>query len=160
MRRRNFTLLELVTTMSIGMTLSALAIPAFHDASLKARFAEVGVVLEGLRAAVMTIDLEDGSWFSTNLAPDSVPSKAARNWRTNGPSWDELLFTPDGSVYGSYGVGLEGRTYSVGGGVQITCQTEVCVVGVTDLDGDGQGQAVLKDVMTGEVHLAAERTVY
>lgn len=131
MRRSAFTLVELVVVVAIIGVLSAIAVPAWTVAQLRAKRAEVPPNVEGMKIAELAYFAandtfaDEASWYPAALTGTSA-DKAPRAWPALSAAggFTEIGWGPNGEVRGSYAIPYGDTT---GFEVQGTC----------DLDADG-----------------------
>jgi type II secretory pathway pseudopilin PulG len=142
-RSMAFSLVEMATVVAVLMLLAAIAIPQLRTASLKAKRAEVPLNVDGIVVAERAYLGSHDAYVNTypTFYPTSFPGKTARAWPTNTP-FAALGWSPDGLVYGNYGVFRGGDMAGCIGGIWYTCpgtSTDACAIGGVDLDADSQG---------------------
>ena len=145
-RAAAFTLIELMITVSIVGILSAIAIPTYQSFLLRAKRAELPMNLDAIRSVEIGYHAEWDVYTSCELTPADVPGRKAVDFPatiTTNLDWNQLGWTPDGRVYGQYGV-----VASDDAGFEATYLADV----FGDIDGDGnfsnfQATQLLKGVM-------------
>lgn len=117
MRRRTFSLFELMVVIAVLVTLAALALPSLYNAQLKAKVAEVPLNVDGIVAAELAyLSAHDRVVFYNVDNPAGLPSKTRRPWDPTTPL-AATGYRPDGDVYGSYSTrdpGVPGVVLRVG----------------------------------------------
>lgn len=136
---RGFTLIELMVTVAIVGMLSSVALPMYKKATLRARSAERGTMLQSIRVAI-----EDA--FVRNKIPadgllgDANPplplSVSKRSFVHSMAGWVDLSLVVQGECYYSYGFRAAESTAGAGAGAGTNATYEYGAMG--DLDGDGQ----------------------
>lgn len=128
LKRRAFTLVELMIVVAIIGILAAIAIPNFVAAQYRAKRSEAGPILDGIKTAELAYDaindrfIEQGSLVPRDITYGPV-DKQLIVW--SGGSMDLLGWAPDGQVRGGYMV----TTAST---------TDFMVTGVINVDGDSE----------------------
>lgn len=139
--RKRFTLVELMIVVAIVMVLAAIAMPNFYTMQLRAKRAELAPNVDGITTALIAYTTTHDVWLSSPTpVPDATPGKAARDWASLGEGLDDLDWTPDGQVRGSYAfnAGTVGCPVLLGPMTFAGCgATGACVAGVANVDGSG-----------------------
>lgn len=139
MRRRGFTLIEMMTAVGLVGILAALATPTYIDTQLRAKQTEVAVNVDGIETALRLwmSEEEDEPVLNFTFNPFPVPvgpdGKQQRQWNQGLPeplqrSWERLGYQPDGAVRCSYTVLLAAPGADDGAYI---------IRAVCDIDGDG-----------------------
>jgi prepilin-type N-terminal cleavage/methylation domain-containing protein len=130
-RRGGFTLIELMIVVAIVGLLAALAIPQYETMLVRAKRAEIGLNLDGIRGVEIGYHAEWGAFTSCALLPAAVPGRTAVPFGATDSTnldWNQLGWVPDGRVYGQYSV-TAGNLF----GELPTFSAD----GFGDIDGDG-----------------------
>jgi len=111
-RKGGFTLIELMIVVAIIGILAAIAIPNFLRFQLKAKTSEGKTNLAAIRTAEESYYSEYGSYISADASPPTIANntKTSFSHAIAGKGFDIIGWTPEGSVYFQYGVGLAGAT--------------------------------------------------
>ena len=107
---RGFTLIELMLVVAILSILATVAVPAFKLMTDKAKTAERGAVLHGLRNSINTLWAKDGNFGGgTTTAPwnPTLPASSAdavvrRQFNPTTGVWSKLDLNIEGALYYSY----------------------------------------------------------
>ncbi len=129
--RAGFTLIELMISVAIVGILASIAIPQYELFLLRSKRAELPLNVDGIRTVEQGYHAEWGFYTATELTPVVVPGRERDAWplslsATN--SWTLLGWSPDGPVYGQYGVTANTEALDL---------AEFQASGYTDIDGDG-----------------------
>ncbi len=108
--KRGFTLIELMLVVAILSILATVSIPAFRTMSFKAKAAERGSVLHGLRNSIATYWAKDGTFGGgTTTAPwnpglPATPADAMgrRVFNPMAAVWSKLDLNVEGALFYSY----------------------------------------------------------
>ena len=104
---------------------AAIAIPNFVAMQYRSKRAELQPNIKAIKTAMFAYDASFDRYVHVpRFHPDSNPGKELRDWPT-GSAFDTLGWMPDGPVRGSYKV-------------IVTSRTDFMVVGISDVDGDGE----------------------
>ena len=118
--RVTFTLVEVMIAVSIVMVLAAIAVPAYYDYQMRARFAEVPLMAEGIAKAgtaysafvddPLALDHCQGPVPWSSMAwPYGSLDKETRPWVTT--ECDAWGFEPDGPVRAFYNFWFAPKMY-------------------------------------------------
>lgn len=99
--RTRFTLVELMVVIAIVATLAAIAIPKLHAMQMKARLAEVPVVVDGVATATHAYFASHDSFPEFSLGGGSSAVGTSTGWN-NTPGWQKFGFHPSGGARASY----------------------------------------------------------
>ena len=147
MKRKGFTLIELMIVVAIIAILASIAIPQYKKFQLKAKTSEAKSNIGAIRSAEETYAAEHDVYRTANWTPASVPGAAATDFTGGGKSdFDKIGFTPAGKVYYQYGVGnLDDATSASwqdniqdpGQDIEANASYNIVIEAQGDLDGDG-----------------------
>lgn len=127
MKSAAFTLVELMVVIAIVLVLAAVAIPAVHEYSLKAKIAEGPVNQRGIVVALKAYEAAldglpaDGAYEPRT--PNADLTKGTAPWTTGDPDWLALDWEPDGEVYCAYQFRTP-PTFVVNVSVDYQCDTD------------------------------------
>jgi prepilin-type N-terminal cleavage/methylation domain-containing protein len=124
MRRRGFSLLEMMIVVAIVGILAAIAIPNYTEMQMRAKRAEVPPNLAGIRTAETAYQTTYDVFLTTNPNPTGSPGREARTWSATDATWLLLAWRPDGPVRATYAV-------------DASAETDFSATGTCDVDGDG-----------------------
>jgi len=123
-QRKGFTLIELMIVVAIIGILAAIAIPDFLRFQLKAKSAEGKTNLAAIRTAEQSYYSEFGFYVSADASPaDPGFNLKVPFVNTMGPQlgFDQLGWSPEGSVFFNYGVAAPapGDSYTASAGADL-----------------------------------------
>jgi prepilin-type N-terminal cleavage/methylation domain-containing protein len=129
---RGFTLIELMVVVAVIGILSTVALPVYQKATLRARAAERGTMLQSLNVAIQDAYnrsmVPAGGTLNGTPNPAGPPTTEKRSFNLGAPGWRDLSLVVQGSCYYSYDFAATEST----SGVEATYQ-----LGATgNLDGD------------------------
>ena len=120
----------MITVAIIGI-LAAIALPRYEHFLLRAKRTELAMNLDAIRSNEVGYHAEWDVYTSCPLTPDDVPGRKAVSFpatiQTN-LTWNQLGWTPDGKVFGQYGVDASDEA-----GQDATFEANC----YSDIDGDG-----------------------
>jgi prepilin-type N-terminal cleavage/methylation domain-containing protein len=129
MRRRGFTLIELMIVVAILGILASVAIPAYLRFQMRAKASEASVNLQAISKTQDAYFAEFGSYVSAVATPPTIPGVAKTQW-PGGGGFDVLGWAPEGNVYFQYMITADDPS---GGGALLRFTAEAAA----DLDNDG-----------------------
>ena len=121
-RKGGFTLIELMIVVAIIGILAAIAIPNFLRFQLKAKTSEGKTNIAAIRTAEQSYYSEFGNYVSTGAAPPAVGQNqktAFSETAAVGMDFNTLGWSPEGSVYFSYGVNVAMNGYTASASADI-----------------------------------------
>lgn len=95
--RRGFTLLELVTVISILTVLAAMAVPNYVQYRRRAQVAEARMLLDLVGHLEAVHRLETGHYLACPPSPRAVPRGRAEKWEPT-PEWNALGFGVESAI--------------------------------------------------------------
>jgi type IV pilus assembly protein PilA len=126
MRRRGFTLIELMIVVAIVGTLAAIAIPNYLRFQLRSKASEARVNLASIATAENAYFGEFNRYLPAAATPGGAPSTNRKPWSGGGAAdFDQLGFVPIGDVFFRYAVDIDPTASAFTAGAQ------------GDLDGNG-----------------------
>lgn len=129
MRRRGFTLIEIMIVVAIVGILAAVAIPAFLRYQLRAKTTEVMTNLAAIAKAEEAYFAEFGTYVSVGSpVPAAIPGKTRLAF-SSGSNFETLGWAPEGLVFFQYKVGAD-NAGGTGGLLRYTAEA------AADLDED------------------------
>jgi len=139
MRRKGFTLIELMIVVAIIAILASIAIPQYKKFQLKAKTSEAKSNIGAIRSAEETYAAENDVYLQAGWAPDTVPGTSPASWDGDTVGFSKIGFRPSGKVYYRYGV-ADGSTWknpSDSVSVAATANEDIIIMAEADLDGNG-----------------------
>ncbi len=101
-RRKAYTLMELMTVVAIIALIAAIGVPGFLEMQWRAKRAELEQNTHALMLTQMAYHAAQDRYLNANLwVPTGPPGKKKKAW-PSGTAYDLLGFRPDGSMYGRY----------------------------------------------------------
>ena len=113
MRKRGFTLIELMIVVAIIGILAAIAIPNFLQFQLRSKTGEAKTNLAAIRTAEEGYFAEFNNYVVAASTPGTTATANKRIWPT-GTSFDQLGWSPEGEVFYNYAVAASGSAYTLG----------------------------------------------
>ena len=102
MKRKGFSLVELMIVVAIIGILAVIAIPSFITAQLRAKRAEATTNLRGIEVAQLAYDATFDGYVHGASNPGGTIDKTARAFNTSMAGWSSLGWKPDGLIRCSY----------------------------------------------------------
>ena len=143
MRRKGFTLIELMIVVAIIAILASIAIPQYKKFQLKAKTSEAKSNIGAIRSAEETYSAEHDVYKVIPNVPDNVPGAQAADWTSTGngvAGFDDIGFKPAGKVYYAYWVlsgNSAGNPPTDTSSATATDNTDITIVAEGDLDENG-----------------------
>jgi type IV pilus assembly protein PilA len=128
MRRRGFTLIELMIVVAILGILASVAIPAYLRFQMRAKASEASVNLQAISKTQDAYFAEFGTYVSAVATPAAIPGVTKTPW-PGGGGFDVLGWAPEGNVYFQYMITADDPS---GGGAMLRYTAEAAA----DLDSD------------------------
>lgn len=160
-KRQGFTLMELMTVVTIVGILAAVAVPTFTSYIYKARTSEATEFLGVIRLREESYRSEFGVYCPTvtdyealaqnaNLVPDPTTTKRnAVPFAPSGTSWSQLGARPSGPVRFGYGVAAGTPAKFPEGLGWTSSNADFWFVGRATGDLDGDGEQVIFEIYSG-----------
>ena len=150
MYKKAFTLVELMIVVAIIGILAAIAIPNFVEMQYRAKRAEVPANVDGIKTAEMGYDAAFNTYISAGANPAAPSGKAPQPWTPTTP-FQQLGWSPDGEVRGSYSVAtIPASGNRPGGDFEVT--------GLADIDGDGLNSEYTATKSVNAIQVSANDT--
>ncbi len=163
MRRKGFTLIELMIVVAIIAILASIAIPQYKKFQLKAKTSEAKSNIGAIRSAEETYAAEHDVYKVIPNVPDNVPGAQAADWTSStngGVGFDDIGFKPAGKVYYTYWVVAgdgAANPPSDTSSTTATDNTDITIVAEGDLDANGgHGQNPQLNAEDGVFHATDE----
>ena len=137
--RGGFTLIELMIVVTLIGVLSAIAIPSFVQHQLRSKSAEGKINLAAIRTCEEAYFAEYKAYVAAVPEPPVVPGGARAVFDSITTDFAHLGFTPEGSVYFSYGVTVsaDGAGYTADAAADIDANGIVQFWGYANPDNGG-----------------------
>jgi len=138
MKRKGFTLIELMIVVAIIAILASIAIPQYKKFQLKAKTSEAKSNIGAIRSAEETYAAENDAYMQAGWAPSDVPGAAPDPWGGDTSGFNKIGFRPAGNVYYRYGVAQGSSWTDPSDGTQVTAtaSTDIIIMAEGDLDED------------------------
>ena len=145
MKRKGFTLIELMIVVAIIAILASIAIPQYKKFQLKAKTSEAKSNIGAIRSAEETYAAEHDVYHLASPTPSSIPGATASPWPSSAPGFDDIGFKPAGNVYYTYWVNTDSSnidsTSNLPSGISGTTTANdslnIYIAAKGDLDGNG-----------------------
>lgn len=143
LRRRGFTLIEIMTAIAIVSILAALALPNYQRYQLRSKTAEVFTIFGGIKASQQAFFSEHDEYANiTGNMPQGAPDRTAVAWPpTVCPDTCDATSPEDCTEFECIGFRAAGSTYFIYRSPHaLSTQAdpaEFCIGARGDLDGDG-----------------------
>jgi len=122
--KKGFTLIELMIVVAIIGILAAIAIPNFLRFQLKSKSSEGKVNIAAIRTAEESYLAEFGSYVPAAVTPAAIPGTSKDPFVLGGiTQFDQLGWSPEGSVFFQYAVAVSGNLYTVSAAADIDGDT-------------------------------------
>lgn len=144
MKKKGFTLTELIVALAILAVLAAVALPVYKKYLLTAKTSEAKMNIGAIITCEDSYAATENQYLTESYYPTGLPGPTPRYWNPAlSGNFEVIGFEPAGKVYYSYGVAAgdvcsdPAAANPLHGQVPVTKGADITVIAKGDLDGDG-----------------------